>query len=156
MVVVSLSRDWISSPFLRLLMQNLVVEERADIREATLTAWRTALGVLNTSAEWMKSVVTPQELLDWYAMVMTPMGVPIDTTTFYTPSLDDDISERHNVDKNMLVQDLALVTVESVFKTRIAAATALAHLTVKWPEKVGHIWYSIDWCKLTRFVGAAP
>ena len=136
MVVSSLSRDWIASPFLRLLLQNLVVEERADIRDATLLAWKTALGILNSSVEWMQAVVTPELLLEWYAIVMTPMGIPITTSAFFTPSLAEDATERHNVDKNMLAQDLALVTVESVFKTRIAAATALAQLIVTWPEKV--------------------
>ncbi|KAF9019159.1 hypothetical protein BDZ89DRAFT_1139528 [Hymenopellis radicata] len=38
--VESLPRDWIDTAFLRLLFQNLIVEERPDIRDATLQTWR--------------------------------------------------------------------------------------------------------------------
>ena len=40
-------------------------------------------------------------------------------------SVGVDLAERHNVDKNMLAQDLTLVPIEVVFQARIAAATAL-------------------------------
>jgi len=67
---------------------------------------------------------------------MTPLGVGIDTSTFYAPTLSvdgtDAAPERHNVDKNMLSQDLSLVTVEVTIKARVAAAVALAYLMVFW------------------------
>ncbi|KDQ59577.1 hypothetical protein JAAARDRAFT_77653 [Jaapia argillacea MUCL 33604] len=135
MTVTSLPRDWVSAPFLRLLFQNLVVEERSDVRDATLSAWRTALSVLTSSTGWLENVATQQLLLEWFAIVMTPLGVPIDTNTFYRPfDVDHDGgAERHNVDKNMLAQDLSLVTLEIVLKARVSAATALACLIVSWP-----------------------
>jgi TATA-binding protein-associated factor len=46
MSVSSLPRDWVAAPLLRLLLQNLIVEEREDIRTASLSTWRTALAVL--------------------------------------------------------------------------------------------------------------
>ena len=45
----------------------------------------------------------------------------------------DGAAERHNVDKNMLAQDLSLITVEVTLKARVAGATALAYLIVFWP-----------------------
>ena len=48
----------------------------------------------------------------------------------------DGVSERHNVDKNMLAQDLALVPVETVLKARVAAAAALAHVIASWDNNV--------------------
>jgi TATA-binding protein-associated factor len=136
MTVPSLPRDWLAAPFLRLLFQNLVVEERSDIRDATLNAWRTALSILSASAGWLENVVTQQLLLEWYAILMTPLGVPIDTSAFYSATVAADgmdaAPERHNVDKNMLSQDLSLVTVEVTIKARVAAAVALAYLMVFW------------------------
>ncbi|EGN96198.1 hypothetical protein SERLA73DRAFT_170610 [Serpula lacrymans var. lacrymans S7.3] len=136
MMVSSLPRDWIVSPFLRLLFQNLIVEERSDIRQATLSAWRTALDVLSSVPGWTENVITQQVILEWYAIMMTPLGVTMDSSTFYSPSVTADghglVPERHNVDKNMLSQDLALVAVEVILQARIAAATALSYLIASW------------------------
>ncbi|KAF7985005.1 hypothetical protein HWV62_9992 [Athelia sp. TMB] len=137
MMVPSLPRDWVAAPFLRLLFQNLIVEERSDIRDATLSTWRTSLTVLSATPGWLENVVAQQLLLDWYAILMTPLGVAIDTTAFYHPAVAGDAMdvapERHNVDKNMLAQDLALITVEVTIKARVAGALAMAQLIVFWP-----------------------
>jgi len=37
--------------------QNLVVEERSDIRDATLSAWRTALSILSASSGWLEMLL---------------------------------------------------------------------------------------------------
>lgn len=140
MTVSSLPRDWIALPFLRLLFQNLVVEERSDIRDATLTTWRRALSILSSSSGWLENVVSQQVLLEWYAILMTPLGVAIDTSAFYHPTVAADgidaAPERHNVDKSMLSQDLSLVSVEVTIKARVAGAMALALLMVFWPTPV--------------------
>ncbi|KAJ7184295.1 SNF2 superfamily chromatin remodeling protein [Mycena filopes] len=136
MAVRTLPRDWIAAPFLRLLFQNLIAEERADIRDASLAAWRTALTVVTQTPGWLDTVVTQELILQWYAIVMTPLGVAIDPATFYRPSVETAGSvapERHNVDKNMLAQDPSLITNEVTLKARVAAATALAQLIVFWP-----------------------
>ncbi|KAG2752077.1 hypothetical protein P692DRAFT_20799116 [Suillus brevipes Sb2] len=140
MTVSSLPREWIVTPFLRLLFQNLVVEERADIRAVTLTAWRTALEVVADVPGWMKKLVKQQTVLDWYSTMMTPLGAPIDCSTFYYPAFTEDDSdtgplERHNVDKNMLAQDLSLVSAEVIMQARITAATSMAYLMIYWPPK---------------------
>lgn len=145
MAVPSLPRDWIAAPFLRLLFQNLVVEEREDIRDTTLLSWRTALTILHSTPGWLENVVTHQLLLEWYAILMTPLGVAVDTSAFYHPTVATDgldaAPERHNVDKNILSQDLALVTVEVTIKARVAAALALAQLIVFWPIEVYFLLY---------------
>lgn len=137
MAVPSLSQNWISTPFLRLLFQNLIVEERSDIRLATLTSWRTALATISGIEDLVKELIQQQTVLDWYAIMMTPLGVGIDSATFYHPTaIDDGSSERHNVDKIMLAQELALISPETNLQARVAAATALASLIVYWPPKV--------------------
>jgi TATA-binding protein-associated factor len=139
MVVPTLPRDWIAAPFLRLLFQNLIAEERTDVRDASLAAWRMALTVLAGTSGWLDTVVTQQLVLEWYAIMMTPLGVAIDASVFYRPSMEmagNTVAERHNVDKNMLAQDQALITNEVTLKARVAAATALAQLILFWPSNV--------------------
>jgi TATA-binding protein-associated factor len=139
MNVPSLPRDWIAPPFLRLLFQNLIVEERSDIRDASLAAWRTTFLIMATSPGWLEATVNQQLILEWYAVVMTPFGVAIDSSSFYRPSMATEggvTHERHNVDKNMLAQDLSLITTEVILKARIASATALAYLITFWPNEV--------------------
>ncbi|KIM49246.1 hypothetical protein M413DRAFT_438417 [Hebeloma cylindrosporum] len=138
MVVPSLPKDWVATPFMSLLFQNLVCEERSDVRDASLSAWKTALSILSSSPGRIENVVTQQIILDWYAIVMTPLGVAIDVSAFYNPSFA--VAgvvpiERHNVDKNMLAQDPSLITTEITLKARIAAATALANLMIFWPTQ---------------------
>ncbi|KZT11597.1 SNF2 chromatin remodeling protein [Laetiporus sulphureus 93-53] len=137
MTVQSLPKEWMDLHLLRLLYQNLVVEERSDIRDATLAAWRLVLSIMSAVAGWLESLVTQQVLLEWYAVIMTPLGLPLESSSFYDPTVTmehDGAPERHNVDKNMLAQDLALVSVETVLKARIAAASALAFIMAYWPN----------------------
>ncbi|PSR84037.1 hypothetical protein PHLCEN_2v5539 [Hermanssonia centrifuga] len=137
MSVSSLPRDWLTVEFLRLLFQNLVVEERSDIRDATVTTWRLVLSILSSTSGWLESVVTQPLLLEWFAIMMTPLGTPIDKTTFYDPTMSssgvDLAAERHNVDKNMIAQDLALIPMEVVIRARVASATALSYIVACWP-----------------------
>ena len=140
MSVSSLPRDWLTVEYLRLLFQNLVVEERSDVRDATLTAWRLVIDILSDGDAWLQALVTQQLLLDWYDVMMTPMGTPMDKSKFYDPALASSVdpTERHNVDKNMLAQDLTLVSMEVVIQARISAASSLAYITARWPESVRH------------------
>jgi TATA-binding protein-associated factor len=140
MNVPSLPKDWVATPLLRLFFQNLVVEERTDIRSATTAAWKTAIDLLHSRPGWMETVVTSPQLLEWFETMMTPMGFPIDASGFYDPLSSENgaqvAAERHNVDKNMLSQDLTLVSPDSVWKARIAAATAMAYLIASWDSSV--------------------
>lgn len=140
MNVASLPKDWVATQLLRLLFQNLVVEERTDIRDATAAAWITANDLLHGRPGWMESVITSPQLLEWFETMMTPMGFPIDSSGFYDPLSSENgpqvAPERHNVDKNMLAQDLTLVSQDTVWKARIAAATAMAYLVASWNSSV--------------------
>jgi len=139
MIVQSLPKDWIAAPFVSLLFQNMVCEERTDIRDASLAAWKTALSILAELPGRLESVVTQQLILDWYAIMMTPLGVPIETSAFYIPAMHVEgnvLFERHNVDKNMIGQDLSLVSVDIIIRARLASASALGHLMVCWPADV--------------------
>jgi TATA-binding protein-associated factor len=139
MTVPTLSKEWVTERFLRLLFQNLVAEERTDVRDATLEIWNTALETLGSNYGHLENLITQQVLLEWYAVLMTPLGFPIDTSTFYHASsaVDADPAvERHPIDKNMLTQDMGLVPVGVIWKARLASAIALAKITALWPVKV--------------------
>ncbi|EFI28392.1 Mot1 [Coprinopsis cinerea okayama7 len=138
MAVPSLPRGWVAAHFLCLLFQNLICEEREDIRVATSQAWKRALLILSQTPGTLESMLDQQLVLDWYAIMMTPIGVPIDSSKFYRPSITangENLPERHNVDKNMLAQDLSLIPMETIMKSRVAAATALAELLLRWPSE---------------------
>jgi len=140
MNVASLPKDWVANPLLRLLFQNLIVEERTDVRDATIAAWNTAIELLRSQPGWMESVIASPQLLEWFETMMTPMGSPIDASGFYDPIASENATqvaaERHNVDKNMLTQDLTLVQLDTVWKARIAAGTAMAYLIASWNSLV--------------------
>ncbi|KAI0247046.1 SNF2 chromatin remodeling protein [Lactifluus subvellereus] len=150
MNVASLPKDWVATPLLRLFFQNLIVEERTDIRDATIAAWNTAIDLLHSRPGWMETVITSPQLLEWFETMMTPMGFPIDASGFYDPLSSENgaqvAAERHNVDKNMLAQDLTLVSPDTVWKARIAAATAMAYLVASWnssTHSVDNVFQSI-------------
>ena len=121
----------------------------------------------------MERVVRGEVVLEWYAVVMTPLGVAVDARGFYRAGGDvpaaasgqghaqgsahghghgqghgqgqgqQERPERHNVDKNMLAQDLSLVSAEVTLKARVAAATALAQLVVFWPVPVRYFLFCV-------------
>jgi TATA-binding protein-associated factor len=142
MTVPTLSKEWVTEKFLRLLFQNLIVEERSDVRDATLATWNTALETIGSNYGHLENLVTQQVLLEWYAVLMTPLGVPIDASMFYRASSAadaDPTAERHPIDKNMLAQDMGLVSIEIIWKARLVSAVALAKITALWPIQVRHL-----------------
>ncbi|KZV99116.1 hypothetical protein EXIGLDRAFT_258645 [Exidia glandulosa HHB12029] len=138
LTVPNLPRDWISHLFLSLLLQNLVVEEREDIRSATLQAWRTAIGIVSQDPALMQSMLSQFAILEWHEIVMSPIGVKVPVSKFQMPTTADGeqvMSEKHNVDKHMLNQDLSLVSVDDILKTRVVSTQALAILMSSWPAE---------------------
>ncbi|KAF8334134.1 uncharacterized protein EI90DRAFT_3051180 [Cantharellus anzutake] len=122
--------DWIDPPLMRLLMQNLVVEDRTDVRGVTLQVWRMCIAKLDASPPRLQMTVGPF-IRDWFSLVMAPLGTPMDAALFYRPRSDAD--QGHNVDKNMLLQDLSLVSSETLLRARVVACKALAIALSVWP-----------------------
>ena len=78
----TVAHDWVDERLVRLLFQNLVVEERTNIREATARAWTRTLAVLG---ERLAPCLAPH-IGTLFAIVMTPIGTPIDFALFYRPA----------------------------------------------------------------------
>ena len=112
--------DWMHDDFLCFLYQNLILEERADIRDLSLAALTAALVELEENG----CFETAEDLLgDWYAMIMSPMRLAMDPTLFRKiPGGNGG----HDIDKKVMAGDLALSMIESTLDRRISAAKALA------------------------------
>lgn len=119
------SSAWHSPTLFALLFQNLILEERPEIRSVSYAALISALeSAKQTSSDTLRDLVE-DNLEDWYQIVMTPPGAKIDPSLLMRVAKS---SSSHNVDKSMLEGDLSLVNVEMVMETRLLGAKALATL----------------------------
>ncbi|BGP14619.1 TATA-binding protein-associated factor mot1 [Rhodosporidiobolus nylandii] len=128
----SISHDWVDCRLLRLVFQNLVLEERLEIRIASEAAWRSCLALFRRIPNGLQQLVAnagPQ-LATWFALITNPIGTPIPATLIFSATAS---TSGHNVDKPMLNQDLALVSLESITRGRISGAAALGQLLSAWP-----------------------
>lgn len=131
----SIDHSWADSRLLRLLFQNLIVEDRLEIRRATVTAWETVLALSSREDSSRLQKTAGEYIESWFAILSTPVGQAINVGLFWSAkvSLSGQGGYVYNVDKAILAQDLSLVSVEQVMRGRVAAATALGALLASWP-----------------------
>jgi TATA-binding protein-associated factor len=132
LMVPSVSNEWISQPFACLLFQNLILEERADIRETTFKTWKLAFQQVASTAGRLEDLTTGP-LMGWFTILMNPLGSPLDSNLFFQANLSQG---GHNVDKPMMLQDFSLVSQEAVLRGRVAGAKAISFLLSIWPVEV--------------------
>lgn len=132
LAVPALIGDWISQPFLRLLYQNLIVEERSDVRDTTFSVWKRAIDCLKQMSQLENTV--RDVVLPWFTVLMNPIGSALDVTLFYQPP--GSANQLHNVDKPMLIQDLSLVSEEAVIRGRVMGCKAIGYCIAEWPTEV--------------------
>ncbi|EJU05341.1 hypothetical protein DACRYDRAFT_113489 [Dacryopinax primogenitus] len=129
--IPALTPDWISEPLLRLLFQDIVLEERTDIRQSSMAAWRSAIQLLNSHAKL--EGVTQMVLQAWFELVLTPLGTPIDAALLFSAVVSGrDGLSTYNVDKSMLAQDFSLISVDAILQNKLAGAESLAYLMHAW------------------------
>jgi TATA-binding protein-associated factor len=128
--------NWVDDRLLRLLFQNLIVEERLDIRDASALAWEATLR-LNSLTAHVPSRAAPH-LSSWFEILVTPIGTGLDARLFWSTrtSLSGQGAFVYNVDKAILAQDLSLVSAEAVMRGRTAGAKAFGQLMAAWPSEV--------------------
>ncbi|KDN53370.1 hypothetical protein K437DRAFT_253065 [Tilletiaria anomala UBC 951] len=128
--------SWADDRIFRLLFQNMVVEEKPDIRQHSANAWATLLSAFASDPAWLASTLGPH-VTRFYAILMTPLGHRFDPSLFYRPT-GAAANGAHDVDKSMLAQDLTLVGMDSIIRGRLSAAMALGEVLALWPaERVG-------------------
>lgn len=123
--------DWLDEVTLSLLFENLVLEERGDIRETSFAAFEAALRAASHDGDlghMVESVIQ-----DWYSLVMVPVGAEMHQSYFLPGKRK---TTGHNVDKSMLAGDMTILSPELVMQTRLAGAKALALLRSYAPEEV--------------------
>lgn len=131
----TLPNSWIDDTFLRFVYQNVVLEERSDIRKASLDLFHCAVD--NIKSEDIHQYLF-NHLQGWFAILMTPIGLPMDSNFFVKSSgiHNQNVNQNgHNIDKNIMTQDLSLVSVENILKGRYAAVNALARILAEWPSE---------------------
>ncbi|GAA6038936.1 hypothetical protein JCM8097_000582 [Rhodosporidiobolus ruineniae] len=130
----AIDHGWIDDRLLRLLFQNLVLEERLEIRSVSEQAWRLALVVLQRIPKGLQQLVAAVQphLPTWFALLTSPIGTPIPAALVWSATAS---SNGHNVDKPMLNQDLALVSIEAITRGRVSGAAAIGKLAGIWPAE---------------------
>lgn len=128
--------SWVDERLLRLLFQNLIVEDRSDIREASARAWKASLLLTNSDQNVPARAIS--HIASWFEILTCPIGTALDTRLFWSPrtSLSGQGAFVYNVDKAILAQDLSLVSAEATMRGRIAGATAFGQLMAVLPSEV--------------------
>lgn len=117
--------DWLDGYFMSLLYENLVLEERTDIRTTSFTALEAALNESRYDASGELEADIESHLQDWYSLVMIPVGAEMHHSYF---SGKRKAPTGHDIDKHMMAGDMTILSPEFVMQTRLAGAMALAKL----------------------------
>ncbi|KAF8933060.1 TATA-binding protein-associated factor mot1 [Dissophora ornata] len=146
--------EWVDERVVRMVFQNLIVEEKRDILDLSLKVMTTLIDHMAEagSSASITAVVGPH-LQTFFTILLTPIGTPLDTRLFYSPAGHGTAvapeapvrgangrkaqaaqSHSHNVDVGMLKQDLALVSTETVIRCRLSASKALGLMMASWPQ----------------------
>lgn len=127
----AMDHAWVDEVLVRLLFQNMIVEERVPIREATGRVWEQVLAVLAARPARFAECVLPY-IPTLFKIVMMPIGEPIDYKLFYVPARTTaGMRIEHDIDKGILSQDLTLVGIDTVIRGRLGAATALGEVLAR-------------------------
>ncbi|KAF9987784.1 TATA-binding protein-associated factor mot1 [Modicella reniformis] len=145
--------EWVDERVVRMVYQNLIVEEKKDILDLSLTVMSALIDHISGPGSTISitNVIDPH-LKTFFTILMTPIGTPLDTRLFYSPNNHDGAalivvetparsrkaqatqSHSHNIDVGMLKQDLALVSTEAVIRCRLNASKALGLMMNGWPQ----------------------
>ncbi|KAI0220992.1 TATA-binding protein-associated factor mot1 [Massospora cicadina] len=120
---------WIDYRVLRLVFQNIILEEKVSIFEESGALWRLMMRRLGEAPQAFYEVIRSC-VPNWFAILMTPLGTPINQQLLFVAHRErgDGLETNHNIDLGMLNQDLALVSQEVVMRNRIAGGRALGEL----------------------------
>ncbi|KAF9571268.1 TATA-binding protein-associated factor mot1 [Mortierella alpina] len=145
--------EWVDERVIRMVYQNLIVEEKKEILELSLTVMAALIEHMVGNGPSALQVVVGPHLQTFFTILLTSIGTPLDTRLFYSPTghgsapviVDTQTargrraqaaqSHSHNVDVGMLKQDLSLVSTAAVVRCRLTASTALGLFMANWPQE---------------------
>ena len=138
---------WASDALPCHLYQNLLLEERAEIRQLCPDALAAIFNEYESTPTSHFDVLE-RHMEDWYTLAMTPMGMPMNESLLYRSQGE---KKGHNIDKHVLAGDLSLVPVEEVVERRLDAAKALAlfrvHASTQVSSKTPLVLGKADKCE---------
>ena len=136
--------DWINLDVLRMTFQNMLVEERQNISNASFSLWLDLVEYLLNEAETRPGhveIATLPAIEGWISLATSSFHRPLNTKLFFVPAGSDtepDASDttRYNLDGPMIKQDYTLVSSETVMRVRLVVCKALAYLLSAWSNDV--------------------
>ncbi|KAG0149490.1 hypothetical protein CROQUDRAFT_687820 [Cronartium quercuum f. sp. fusiforme G11] len=128
--------SWIDERVLRLLFQNMLVEERGEIRCLSNDVWNMVIDKLIENSPTVELLVgiVRSHVEGWLQLVATPRTKKLDPAFFFTAvpnskfMATQDLNLVHNVDKSIMAQDLSLVSIDDILRGRLAVSKALGYL----------------------------
>ena len=135
------SSTWVDSRLYRLLFQNLLLEQRPEIRQTSQICFSKCLNLALRTPGSLQSLVgnVSPVLPTWFSLLRSPIGVPLNPSLFWSAReslAGAGVAVIHNVDKPVLNQDLALVSPEAILVGKVESAKALGSLMSIWPTQV--------------------
>ncbi|KAH8924423.1 hypothetical protein BT69DRAFT_1241102 [Atractiella rhizophila] len=129
---------WLDERLLRLLFQNIILEERSDIRASSLESWSMVIKRVFVQAGGIPPWNNLSNMIsDWIRILTSEIGTPMPVECFYDAKGSGRFAA-YNIDKAMMEQDLALVDTETVLRGRIDGCTAFSLILAVWPEANQH------------------
>ncbi|CAJ0752198.1 15832_t:CDS:10 [Entrophospora sp. SA101] len=123
------AEEWVDNRVMRLVFQNMIVEEKKDILDLSLEVWSKILSHTTKSSQENKIIqLTSQHIATWFGIVMTPFRGQNRSQNTNGNNSD---SIGYNIDAGMLQQDFALVSVDTVLRGRVIASKGLGMLMNK-------------------------
>ncbi|CAJ0832129.1 8775_t:CDS:10 [Entrophospora sp. SA101] len=114
------AEEWVDNRVMRLVFQNMIVEEKKDILDLSLEVWSKILSHTTKSSQENKIIqLTSQHIATWFGIVMTPFRGQNRSQNTNGNNSD---SIGYNIDAGMLQQDFALVSVDTVLRGRVIAS----------------------------------
>ncbi|GAA6010257.1 hypothetical protein JCM11491_005414 [Sporobolomyces phaffii] len=135
------SSRWVDARVYRLLFQNLLLEQRSEIRQASQECFAKCISLARRSPETLRAFVDDVSpvLPTWFSILRSPIGLPLNPALFWSAReslAGNGVGVVHNVDKPMLNQDLALVSTEAILRGKIESAKAVGNLLSIWPSQL--------------------
>ncbi len=130
-----LRKDWLDSRLMRLLYQNLILEERSDVREVSVGAWHSALRAAEGHPSTFELQILPH-FVNWFSLALTPVNGPLPAALLLRLGRNEG-SETYDVDKSIVAGDLSLISRDIVIRNRIEAVQALARISCGAQDAVG-------------------
>ncbi|KAG4305422.1 hypothetical protein PORY_000978 [Pneumocystis oryctolagi] len=157
-------RSWIDGRTLRLIFQNMLVEQNSEILGSTLDLWNMIISSITPGSSFRFYMEYLSHFLPTVELLMTPIGIPRHPYPMEVPFLDpsgdvntfinfrenvsnldiksgkkqknkkQNICVFHNIDKPMIQGDIDLLGTEVIVHSRVTSAKALGFLISKFPD----------------------